>query len=313
MAEEDLASFTEVRNPDNPLITSEDLPELLQGVTACLTGWGTPPLSDEVLAQCPDLRMIAHTAGTVRTLVTPLAVERGLRLSHAAAIIGDAVAELVITQALLFMRPLHEIDRAMRTRQSWDVIKQEYLGRSLGSQTVGVVGVGRVGRTVIGLCKAFGCRVLAYDPYLTATDAAELGVEALSLDDLCAEASIVTIHAPVLPETIGMIGHRQLALLRDGAVFINTARAVLVDEEALFDELKGGRIVAGLDVFGEEPLPDDSPMRELPNVLLSPHLAGHTADTHLQQGQAMVDEIRRFFQGSPLQYEITPAMFSLIA
>jgi phosphoglycerate dehydrogenase-like enzyme len=110
-----------------------------------------------------------------------------------------------------------------------------------------------------------------------------------------------------------MIGAPQLARLADGAVFINSARAALVDETALLRELENGRIVAALDVFADEPLPADSPFRRLPNVVLSPHVAGHSLDTHLRQGQAMVDEVQRFLQGEPLQYEITPDMLPLIA
>lgn len=110
-----------------------------------------------------------------------------------------------------------------------------------------------------------------------------------------------------------MISAARLAKLRDNAIFINAARTILVDEEALLLELQSGRICAALDVFNTEPLPLESPFRALPNVLLSPHAAGHTLDTHLRQGQAMVDEVQRFLRGEPLQYEITPAMYSTMA
>lgn len=308
-----LASFAAVIDPPGPGVAAGELPDLLAGATACLTGWGTPPLADELLAANPQLRLVAHTAGTVRRLVPEAALARGLRVSHAAAIIADAVAELVIAQALLCLRGLHETDRALRVGEDWGAIRERFPGRLLGGRTVGVVGTGRVGRAVIRLLTAFGCRVLAHDPYLTAADAAALAVEPVALDDLCARADIVTIHAPVLPETRGMIGAAQLALLRDGAIFINTARATLVDEPALLREVAGGRIVAALDVFGEEPLPVDSPVRTLPHAILSPHLAGRTADTYLRQGAAMVEEVQRFLAGQPLRYEITPAMLPLLA
>jgi phosphoglycerate dehydrogenase-like enzyme len=236
-----------------------------------------------------------------------------LHVSHAEAIIADAVAEFVTSQALLCLRRLHEIDRDMKTGQDWGDIRNMYPGRLLGSQTVGVVGTGRVGRAVIHLLKAFGCRVLAYDPYLTAEQAAQLGVEPVGLSDLMASVDVVTLHAPVLPETIGMIGQEQLSLLHDNAIFINAARAQLVDEEALLRELESGRIFAALDVYSQEPLPHDSRFRALPNVVLSPHTAGHTIDTHLRQGQAMIDEVQRFIRGEPLRYEVTPDMFSIIA
>lgn len=310
---EQLASFATLVMPAEPELNVRDVPALLGGSVACLTGWGTPPLSDELLAQSSDLRLIAHTAGSIRQLVPLTALERGLRISHAAAMIASSVAELVISQMLLCLRHLNAIDREMKARQEWGNIRDTYPGRLLGSQTVGVVGTGRVGRAVIHLLKAFGCRVLAYDPYLTSEQAVQLGVDAVSLDDLVESVDIVTLHTPVLPETLGMFSAARLAKLRDNAIFINAARGVLVDEEALLSELKAGRISAALDVFHQEPLPLDSPLRALPNVLLSPHAAGHTLDTHLQQGQAMVEEVQRFLNGAALQYEITPEMYPIMA
>jgi phosphoglycerate dehydrogenase-like enzyme len=308
-----LASFSTLAIPTKPELETDKLSGLLDGAVACLTGWGTPPLSDELLARCSDLRLVAHTAGSIRHLVPLSALERGLRISHAAAIIADAVAEFVISQALLCLRHLSEVDREMKAGQDWHAIRSHYPGRLLGCQTIGVVGAGRVGRAVIHLFKAFGCRVLAYDPYLTPEQAIQLGIEAVSLDDMMEQGDIITLHAPVLPETVGMINAARLAKLHDNAIFINAARATLVDEEALLRELETGRISAALNVFNQEPLPLESPFRALPNVLLSPHTAGHTLDTHLRQGQAMVDEVQRFLRGEALQFEVTPAMYATIA
>ncbi|HZU01927.1 MAG TPA: hydroxyacid dehydrogenase [Ktedonobacteraceae bacterium] len=310
---EQLARFATVVVSQEATLEASALAELLDGAVACLTGWGTPPLSDELIAGLPSLRLVAHTAGSIRRLVSLSAIEHGLQVSHAAAIIADSVAELVISQAILCLRHLHEIDREMKAGGEWGSIRQEYPGRLLGSRCVGVVGAGRVGRAVIRLFKAFSCRVLAYDPYLTADEAEHLGIEVVGLDDLLAQADVVTLHAPVLPETEGMIGAAQLARLRDGAIFINAARAALVDEEALFQELSRGRIVAALDVFAKEPLPIDSRFRSLPNVILSPHTAGHTVDTHLRQGQAMVDEVQRLLSGEPLWYRVTAFLYDQLA
>lgn len=312
-AEKQLASFSSVVIPTEPLTNERSVADLLEGAVACVTGWGTPPLSEELLARHTKLRLIAHTAGSIRRLVPVSALEGGLRVSHAAAIIADSVAEFVISQALLCLRNLHDINRDMKAGRDWGEIRQVYPGRLLGSKTVGIVGTGRVGRAVIQVFKAFGCRILAYDPFLTAEQAQQLGVEHVALDPLMAGSDIVTLHAPVLPETTGMIGQAQLSLLHDHAIFINAARAQLVDEEALFGELKAGRILAALDVYSQEPLPRESQFRTLPNVILSPHAAGHTIDTHLRQGQAMVDEVQHFISGEPLRYEVTPAMFSIIA
>ena len=312
-AERDLAGLARVREPSGDDLTAAALDELLDGAVACLTGWGTPPLGAALLGGHPELRLVAHTAGSIRKLVPEEAVARGLRVAHAAPIIADAVAEFVVCQALLGLRPLHEIDRGMKGGDDWFALRDRYLGRLLGAQTVGVVGAGYVGRTVIRLLLAFGCRVLVADPLLGEDVASALGVTRRPLDDLFAESRVVTLHAPVLAETRGMVGAAQLARLPDGALFINTARAALVDEAALLRELERGRVGAALDVFDEEPLPADSPFRALPNAILSPHAAGHTADTYRRQGAAMVEEVRRLVRGEPLRYEIPAAALPTMA
>ncbi len=308
-----LASFAQPRMPRSAELGPDDLPELLDGAVACITGWGTPSLTSGLLANVPDMNLVAHTAGSIRNLVPQEAMERGLHVSHAAGIIADAVAEFVISEALLGIRPLHDIDRGMRANEPWRDLRDRTMGRLLGACTIGIVGAGYVGLKVIHLLQAFGSTVLVFDPTVSPARAAELGVELRSLDDLLSSSDIVSLHAPVLPETRGMIGAAQLARLRDGALFINSARAALVDEADLLSELQSGRINAALDVFETEPLPPDSPFRSLPNVILSPHAAGHTSDTYLRQGMAMVEEVGQYLRGEPLTYEVSAEMLPTMA
>lgn len=310
---EHLRAFADVREGggDTGAIASA-LPSLLAEADACLTGWGTPPLTDEVLASATRLRLIAHTAGSVKRLIPRSVFDRGIAVSHAASIIADAVAEFTVLAMLLGLRRVHEMDRALRAGASWrDAAFAE--PRELAARTVGLVGAGYVGRRVARLVRAFGPRVLVYDPYVRPAEAAGLGVEPVALDALFELSEIVSIHAPVTPETRHLVGARQLERLRDGALFINCARSWVVDQAALLDQLRTGRIWAALDVFDAEPLPTDSPFRELPNVLLTPHQAGHTVDTYLQQGVAMVEEIERFFSGRELQYRIAKDIFAIMA
>lgn len=312
-AEQQLASIADVVSAQEKDVSSENVEELLNGAVACLTGWGTPPLSDALLREHADLGLVAHTAGSIRKLIPEAAMGSGLRVSHAANVIADAVAEQVIAGLLLCLRPLHEIDGDMKSGGEWFELRKRYPGHLLGNRTIGIVGAGYVGRTVIRLFRAFGCHVLVADPLLTADQATDLNVERVDLHPLFERSDIVSLHAPVLPETRGMIGSAEIALLRDGGIFVNTARAALVDEQALLEELRTGRLTAVLDVFDQEPLPFDSPFRELPNAVISPHSAGHTIDTHQRQGQAMVDEIRRFIHNEPLQHEVTPVMLATMA
>jgi phosphoglycerate dehydrogenase-like enzyme len=289
-----------------------NLAGLLADADAALTGWGTPPLTEEVLAGATRLRLIAHAAGSVKRLVPASALERGIAVCHAASVIADAVAEHTILVILLGLRQPHQMDRALKSGVPWReaaVVNQ----RQLATRVVGLVGLGYVGRKVARLLKAFGPRVLAFDPYARPADAAALGVELVALDALFRDSEIVSVHAPITPETRYLIGARHLALLRDGAIFINCARSWVVDEQALLETLQTGRIWAALDVFDQEPLPVDSPFRALPNVLLTPHQAGYTRDTYLQQGAAIVEEIARFFAGDDLRYRISPESFALMA
>lgn len=308
-----LASFAHVIEAANGRPTGEDLPGLLDGVQAAITGWGTPSLTTDVLAGAPDLGLVAHTAGSIHKLIPASAIEGGVRVSHAAAIIADAVAELVIGQTLRYLRSLDQMDDRMKTGSDWLEIRHDYPGRLLGDQVVGIVGTGHVGRTVIARFRAFGSTVLASDPYLSAERAAELGVTKVELDEIFKKSDIVSLHAPELPETQGIADRRRLGLMREGALFINMSRGALVKEDDLYEELRRDRIFAVLDVFAQEPLRADSPLRTLPNVYLSPHAAGQTADTYLRQGRAMVAEVERFLTSEKLKYEISAAALSTMA
>jgi phosphoglycerate dehydrogenase-like enzyme len=288
------------------------LAELLADADAALTGWGTPPLTVEALAGASRLRLIAHAAGSVKRLVPASAFARGIAVCHAASVIADAVAEHAILVILLGLRQPHLMDRALKSGVPWReaaVVNQ----RQLATRTVGLVGLGYVGRKVARLLQAFGPRVLAFDPYARPADAAALGVELVALDALFQDSEVVSVHAPITPETRHLIGARQLALLRDGAIFVNCARSWVIDEPVLLETLQTGRIWAALDVFDQEPLPVDSPFRTLPNVLLTPHQAGYTVDTYHQQGAAIVEEIAGFFAGEDLRYRISPESFALMA
>lgn len=312
-AQRQLAKVSKVRTTDADTLTREDLPALLHSAVVAVTGWGTPPLDQNLLGEHPELRLIAHTAGSVRKLVPGEAIGGTVQVSHAASVLADAVAEFVIGSALRALWHFDQLDDAMRHGGEWFDLRARYLGRTLGARTVGIIGAGYVGQRVIRLLTAFGSRVLVCDPVMTSEQAMALGVELTGLDDLLASSDIVSLHAPVLPETRGMIGASQLARLSDGALFINSARSALIDEAALLAELERGRIHAVLDVYDTEPMPHDSEFRSASNVQITPHVAGHTFDTHRQQGQAMVDEVKRFLNGESLEHEVTAAMIATMA
>jgi phosphoglycerate dehydrogenase-like enzyme len=297
---------------DAPL-TSEQLAEQLAGCEIVVTGWGTPRFTDDVLAAAGNLKLIAHSAGSIKTLLPPAVFERGIAVSHAAGAIAPAVAEMTILLILLSLRQVQTLDRQMKAGGDWAAGKTLGLGRELAGSRVGVVGAGYTGRCVIKLLTAHAAEVWVYDSYLSAEQAAALGVRMTALDELLVGCPIVTLQAPPTNETYHMIGVRELGLLQDGAIFINTARSHLIDQEALLAELRSGRIQAALDVFDQEPLPPDHPFRRLENVILTPHVAGATRQARLRQGQTTVEEIKRFLAGEPLRYQVIGAMLETMA
>lgn len=289
-----------------------NLSALLGDSIACLTGWGTPALSEEILDGAPVLRMVAHTAGSVRQLVPSSAIGKRITVCQAAAVIANSVAEMVVLQMLSALRKLHLLDRGMR-HGDWSELRARHPGRLLAGQTVGVVGASRTGRAVIEVLRGFNVEILVYDPYLCPSEADAMGVSSMGLDDLLTSSDIVTLHAPLLPQTRGLIGASELGRMHDGALLVNSARAGLVDYDALANELRAGRILAALDVFPLEPLPADSAWRTMPNAIISPHSAGHTRDSHWQQGLAMVGEVERYLRGEALHYEIPAEQAGVLA
>lgn len=313
-AEKRLAQVADVRAPQEGELTSENLPGLLDDAVAAITGWGTPPLDEALLARATSLKLVAHAAGSVRHLVPFAAIEEGrLHVTHAAIHIGEAVSEFVMAQVLSFLRHPAELADGMRNNESWFDLRARLLGRLLGEQTVGLLGAGYIGRMMTRLFRAFDARVLVYDPYLTEAQAREMGAELSGLEDLLCRSDIISLHVPSLLETRHMIGAAQLAMIKDGALFINTARGAIVDEQALIAELRKGRFTAVLDVYEKEPLAHDSPLRKLPNAILAPHAAGHSHETYLRQGATAVDEVCRMLAGEPYRHEVTKAVLAIMA
>ncbi len=294
-------------------LTSTQLAQRIGGFDAIITGWGTPEFTNEVLNAAPQLKLIAHSAGSIKRMTPPTVFERGIAVTHAASGIAPAVAEMSLLLILLSLRQVHKLDQSMKTGGPWDASRLIGMGQELVGNRVGVVGAGYTGQCLIKLLTALNVEVWVADPYLTPERATTLGVSKVPLDELLQKCPIVTMQAPPTAETYHMIGARELSLLQDGAIFINTARSHLVDQAALLAELQTGRIQGALDVFDEEPLPVDSPFRQLDNVILTPHVAGASRQARLRQGQTMVEEIQRFLEGKPLRYKVKLEMLETMA
>jgi phosphoglycerate dehydrogenase-like enzyme len=277
-----------------------------------ITGWNPPRVDAAVLELAPQLRAIVHSAGTVKTFLSEDVFLRGIRVSSCAAANAIPVAEFTFASIVFGLKRAGRFSARLReTHSSRDTTGMPPIGAS--GVTIGLVGASRVGREVIRLLRNIDVRILVSDPYLPRAEASTLGIELTGLNELCRRCDVLSLHAPLTAETTGLIGAGQLALLHDGAVVINTARGQLIDTAALTAELVSGRLDAYLDVTDPEPLPEDSPLYDLVNVTLTPHIAGALGNEMVRLGDLAVDEIERLVFGAPLQHEIRHADLARIA
>ena len=290
----------------------QELAELLPGAEAVVTSWGSPAFTPELLAVADSLKIVGHAAGSVKWLMPKEGYDRGIVVLSAAAIIADSVAEYTLWAMLSMQRDLYDYERVMKGERGWKRAGGGF-AHELYRKKVGIVAASMVGRRVIQLLKPFACDVVVYDPYLSEADSEALGVRQVSLEELFATSDIVSIHAPVIPETKEMIGAQHLRAMKDGALFINTARAWIVDQAAMLAELRTGRIRAVLDVFDPEPLPANDPLRDLDNVFLTPHVSGFTVESRLRLVEAIVDDMVRFFAGDPLALAVSWERLKIMA
>jgi phosphoglycerate dehydrogenase-like enzyme len=274
--------------------------------------WGCPTLTAEVMDAAPRLAMFAYAAGTVKWQVTDAVWARDLLVTSAAAANAVPVAEYTVAMILLANKGVllfREHQRDPSVQLPFDMTKLGNVGRR-----VGLVGASLVGRHVIDLLAPYDLQVLVYDPYLDAAEAEQLGVEKVDdLDDLCARVDVLSLHAPDIEATRRMIGAPQLAALHDGATFVNTARPALVDTAALEAELTSGRIEGILDVTDPEPLPAGHPLLGLPNVFVTPHVAGAVGNELPRLAALAVEEVERFARGEPPLHPVRESDLDRIA
>jgi phosphoglycerate dehydrogenase-like enzyme len=304
----------------DPALIAHQLSDPAPAVAAALadaellvTCWGAPPLTAGVLDAAPRLRAVVHAAGSVKHHITEACWERGIAVASAAAANALPVAEYTLAAILFAGKNVlgsAQRYRNLRTHHDW---REELDNAGNYRRTVGIVGASRIGRRVIELLRPFDLDVLLYDPYVEPAEAAALGVVTVTLDELCARSQVVSVHAPRLPATERMIGAAQLAAMADGSTLINTSRGSLIDEHALLPELVGGRLHAVLDVTDPELPPADSPLYDLPNVLLTPHVAGSLGGEIHRMADHALDEVERWTKGLPFADPVHPTTLHLSA
>jgi D-3-phosphoglycerate dehydrogenase len=247
-------------------------------------------VTDELMALAPSLRVIGRAGTGVDNIDLVAASRRGIAVLNAPGANTVSAAEHAIGLILALMRRIPWAARSMEAG-GWD--RKAFAGRELAGKTLGLIGLGRIGAHVAMIARAFGMRVVAHDPYLSAVRARELGAELVPLDELLGQADVVSLHLPLADGTRHLLDRTRLARMKPGAVLVNVARGELVDDAALLEALAAGRLGgAALDVFTTEPLPADSPLRRTERLLVTPHLAASTPEAQDRAAVEICEVVR---------------------
>lgn len=269
----------------------------------------TDRIDAELLAACPRLRVVSSLSVGLDHVDLDAATARGIPVGHTPGVLVETTADLAFTLLLAAARRVAEGDRMVRAggwrpERVWE--PDLLLGRDVHGATLGILGLGAIGQAVARRAQGFGMSVLAW----SRTRRALPGIEWAPLDELLARADFVSVHLALAPETRRLLDARALARLRPGAILVNTARGEIIDEGALVEALGSGRLAAaGLDVFEREPLPPDSSLLELPNVVLTPHIGSASRATRARMAALAVDNLRAGLAGDRLPHCANPEVY----
>ena len=291
-----LKACTDVTILRERLENSEQIVQTLRGFDALLLMRERTRFSDKEYSQLPRLKLISQTGRTSRHLDLPAATRRGIAVAGTPSDSGSTTKELTIGLILALLRKIPQVNQRMR-EESWPALT----GLMLEGKTVGVLGFGRIGKEVARIMKAFDTRVLAYSRTLTPEKAAESGAEAVSMETLLRESDVVTLHIQFNEQTRGIIGAKELALMKPGAYLVNTGRGPLVVEQAMIQALESGRLGGvGLDVYDIEPLPMDHPLRRFDNAILMSHRGYATVEILSERYEQAMENILTFIDRKPV-------------
>jgi phosphoglycerate dehydrogenase-like enzyme len=279
-------------------------PDVLAGVDILFSGWSAPMMDEAFLDAAPNLRAVFYGAGSVRYFLTPAFWDRGIVITSATSANAVPVAEYTVGAVLLSLRHFWTRAAQAKAAAGWG----DHMRPIPGSfrATVGLLSFGTIARTVVRLLKTFDVRILVYCPYLQASEAAAAGVQRVGLEELFERSDVVSIHTPVLPETIGLVDARLVSSMKKGAALINTARGVILNQPEVVTVLRRRPdLHAVLDVTDPEPPRADDPLLALPNVTVTPHIAGSHGRDCQRMGHYMVEELKNYLAGRPLRWQVT--------
>ncbi len=313
--EADLARLRRLVDVVEPALDARQLRsagENFSDVEGIISGWGMPPLDAALLRKLPRLRALFHAAGTIKCIATDASWKRGVRITSAAAENAIPTAEFAFAQIILSLK--HAWARLFALREQRAYVQNDPLLPGCSGSTVGLLSLGKIGRLVARRLATLDVEVIAYDPTLSAAEAAAAGARLCSLDEVFAQADVVSCHMPLTARTAGTLRRRHFAAMKPGAAFINTARGGLVCERELVAVLRARPdLWAVLDVTDPEPPPRHSPLFTLTNVVLTPHIAGSSGPECRRLGAMMIREVARYLKRQPLTGEVRRKDLDLIA
>jgi phosphoglycerate dehydrogenase-like enzyme len=307
----DIEAMVELVAPPQTRDSVRENPLILRDVEIIFSGWGGPKIDADFLAAAPALKAVFYGAGSVRGIVSDALWDRGIVVTSSWGANGVPVAEYTLSQILFCLK--------LGWRYALGIKRQGHYPRKFPvpgayGSTVAIISLGMIGRLVCDLLKPFDVQIIAYDPFASAAQADAQGVRLCSLLEAFSEADVVSLHTPWLKETENMITGDLFRAMKPDASFINTARGAVVDEPAMIDVLaERPDITAVLDVTYPEPPKPESPLYTLPNVILTPHIAGSMDRECRRMGRYALEECRRYLNGVPLKWQVTRELAATMA
>jgi phosphoglycerate dehydrogenase-like enzyme len=294
----------------DPMLDEDEAARVLAPFHAIIPMRERTPLPGSLIRRLPNLRLVALTGARSPSLDIAACTAHGVLVCNTGINTGAATAELAFTLLLNCARSIPLADATMR-RGGWHAGIP--IGDALSGKRLGILGLGKLGSRVAGFGKAFGMEVVAWSQNLTAEAAAGQGVTRVEKDELFATSDAISIHLVLSDRSRGLVGERELGMMKRGAILVNTSRGPIVEEAALVNALREGRITAGLDVFDQEPLPEDHPLRTFPNAVLTPHLGYSTMPVFRQFYGESIENILAFLNGNPIRVMNEEALDAALA
>ena len=278
----------------NENYTPEQLRDAIEGYDIVFCGWGTLKYDEIVLAKADSLKLIAYTGGSVAGLVSDALYEKGITLLSGNPVFAESVAECALCYMMCSLRSIKHF--TIRPEYTWRR-DDEDSEKGIMDRTIGIVGYGMISKYLLKMLEPFHVTKKIYSNYITDEEAAKYGATVATLDEIFETCDIISVHSGLNAKNYHLIGEDQFKKMKDGALIVNTARGAVIDEQAMIKELQTGRIYAALDVYEQEPLPEDSLLITLPNALCLPHVGGPTIDRQEYVTLKLIDDIKKWMNG----------------